>query len=178
MSKREALRELQSRLAQRLQASKDEATTATWLAVEAGGRGFLLPLAEAGEIFTGRLTCLQVPHTAKWFLGVANLRGHLHSVVDLAVFLGLRATGVTIEALQRESSNLVAFNPSLETNCALLVDRFAGLRGREQLVAHQGDGSPRPNFVLGVWQDAEGRVWHELGLAALAGNEAFLKIVG
>lgn len=178
MSKREALRELQSRLAQRLQASKDEATTATWLAVEAGGRGFLFPLAEAGEIFTGRLTCLQVPHTAAWFLGVANLRGHLHSVVDLAVFAGLRATGVTIEALQREQSNLVAFNPTLETNCALLVDRFAGLRGREQLAAHQSDDGPRPNFVLGVWRDADGRVWHELGLAALAGNEAFLKIVG
>jgi twitching motility protein PilI len=109
---------------------------------------------------------------------VANLRGHLHSVVDLAVFAGLRATGVTIEALQREQSNLVAFNPTLETNCALLVDRFAGLRGREQLVAHQSDGGPRPNFVLGVWRDADGRVWHELGLAALAGNEAFLKIVG
>lgn len=178
MSKREALRELQSRLAQRLQASKDEATTATWLAVEAGGRGFLLPLAEAGEIFTGRLTCLSVPHTAKWFLGVANLRGHLHSVVDLAVFIGLRASGMTIEALQREQSNLVAFNPSLETNCALLVDRFAGLRGREQLVAHQGEGAAHPSFVLGVWRDADGRVWHELGLAALAGNEAFLKIVG
>lgn len=178
MSKREALRELQSRLAQRLQASKDEATAATWLAVEAGGRGFLLPLSEAGEIFTGRLACQHVPHTAEWFLGVANLRGHLHSVVDLAVFLGLRANGATIESLQREQSNVVAFNPALETNCALLVDRFTGLRGREQLTPYQSGETARPNFVLSVWRDAEGRVWHELGLAALAGNEAFLKIVG
>lgn len=168
---------MQSRLAQRLQASKDEAATATWLAVEASGRGFLLPLAEAGEIFTGRLSCLHVPHTAAWFLGVANLRGHLHSVVDLAAFVGLRTDGVSLEALGREQSSLVAFNPSLELNCALLVDRLAGLRGRENLVAQPRDAAGLPGFVLGVWRDAQGRSWHEIGLAALAGSEAFLKIV-
>ena len=33
---------------------------------------------------------MAVPHTQPWFAGVANLRGGLHGVVDLALFLGLR----------------------------------------------------------------------------------------
>ncbi|MCH2240859.1 MAG: chemotaxis protein CheW [Aquabacterium sp.] len=171
MSKKEALRELQSRLADRLQAARDQASAANWLAVEAGGRGFLLPLAEAGEIFTGRVSCLPVPHTAPWMLGVANLRGHLHSVVDLAAFLGIKSG-----APAREANCLVAFNPTLETNCALLVDRLAGLRGREQLQPRTGDDGPRPAFVAGSWTDEQGRVWHELALGALSRHEAFLGV--
>lgn len=171
MSKKEALRELQSRLAGRLQAARDQAPSANWLAVEAGGRGFLLPLAEAGEIFTGRVSCLPVPRTAPWMLGVANLRGHLHSVVDLAAFLGLK-NGVPA----REASCLVAFNPQLETNCALLVDRLAGLRGRDQVRAREIEAGSRPAFVTGGWVDEQGRTWHELSLGALSRHEAFLGV--
>ena len=51
MANREALKELQTRLAARLQAAKAEnITVASWLAVESGARRFLLPLAQAGEI--------------------------------------------------------------------------------------------------------------------------------
>ena len=49
----------------------------------------MVPLREAGEIFA--LTpMVPVPHSHRWFLGVSNLRGHLHGVVDLAGFLGLK----------------------------------------------------------------------------------------
>ncbi|HEY1392479.1 MAG TPA: chemotaxis protein CheW [Methylibium sp.] len=175
MAKREALRELQSRLAERLQASRTQGASATWLAVESGGQGFLLPLGEAGEIFS--LSALvPVPHTSGWFLGVANLRGGLHGVVDLAGFLGIKSQAANEPG--REQSRLVAFNPSLEINCAMLVDRLAGLRSREQLEAHAEDGGPKPGFVGGRYRDEQGRSWQELRLAALAGDEAFLKIVG
>ena len=90
MAKREALRELQSRLAQRLQQARTEVRTASWLAVECAGVGLLMPLPGAGEIFSVG-PWLPVPHTQPWFMGVANLRGGLHGVVDLAAFLGLRA---------------------------------------------------------------------------------------
>ena len=89
----------------------------------------LFPLEQAGEIFTsGRV--MPVPHTQAWFAGVANLRGGLHGVVDLAVFLGLRARGAHEHGA--EGARLVALNPSLGVNCALLVDRLAGLRTRER----------------------------------------------
>ncbi len=51
MAKRQSLKELQERLAQRLTAAKTEGSTATWLAVEVGGDRFLLPLVQSGEIF-------------------------------------------------------------------------------------------------------------------------------
>jgi len=173
MANKQALRELQSRLAERLRASQDRSQAANWLAVEAGGRGFLFPLAEAGEIYTGSAALMSVPHTSRWFMGVANLRGHLHGVVDWAGFLGLRRS---VEAVARDQVCLVAFNTSLDINCALMVDRLAGLRGREQLQPDTGDVPHAPSFLSGVWRDAQGRSWHEVGLATLSGHEAFLRI--
>ena len=173
MANKEALRELQSRLAERLQAARTQERGKSWLAVECSSRGFLFPLKEAGEIFA-LAPILPVPHAHAWFLGVSNLRGHLHGVVDLAGFLGVKTT----EPL-REQSRLVAFNAELDINCALLVDRLSGLRSEQQLTAQTGVVSgPRPAFVGASSKDEGGRVWQELNLAALASDEAFLRIVG
>lgn len=183
MSNREALRELQSRLAERLQLARTEARPSSWLAVECGGVGLLVPLAGAGEIFSvGAL--LAVPHTQPWFAGVANLRGNLHGVVDLAAFLGLRPP-LQPDA-PRDQARLLALNPSLNAHSALLIDRLAGLRSAEQLTPEadeadnpsegQGSSAARPAFARGRWRDAEGRVWQEIDLAALARHEQFLAI--
>ena len=170
MANKEALRELQSRLSKRLSAAKTQQTGKSWLAVECGGRGLLFPLREAGEIFP--MAGLQpVPHSQGWFLGVANLRGHLHGVVYLARFLGLDASQVN-----REQARLVGFNPQCNLNCAMLVDRLSGLRNEEQLTAEKDDASVRPPFVGARYRDAAGRVWQELNLLELAANEIFLKI--
>jgi twitching motility protein PilI len=173
MANREALRELQSRLAERLQAARSQQATTSWLAVECAGRGLLLPLAQAGEIFS-IVPLVAVPHTHDWFLGVANLRGGLFGVVDLARFLGI---GAATEA-GREQSRLIVFNPALEINCALLVDRLAGLRGQDQLTLEPADGQPRPPFAGERYRDGAGRAWQELNLAALATDESFTRIVG
>ena len=175
MSNREALRELQSRLALRLQQARTETRVQSWLAVECAGAGLLLPLATAGEIFAvGKV--LPVPHTAAWFLGVANLRGGLHGVVDLAAFLGLRAA-IGMDAV-REHSQLLAFNATSGPNCAVLIDGLAGLRSALQLQPRPqpDDSAPRPGFAGARWGDADGRVWQEIDLAALARNEHFLAI--
>lgn len=172
MANKEALRELQSRLAERLQAARTQERGKSWLAVECSSRGFLFPLKEAGEIFA-LSPIVPVPHAHPWFLGVANLRGHLHGVVDLAGFLGVKGA----EPL-REQSRLVAFNAALDLNCALLVDRLSGLRSEQQLTPQaEPAGGPRPGFVGARYKDESGRVWQELNLAALASDEAFLRIV-
>jgi twitching motility protein PilI len=172
MAQKEALRELQGRLAERLQAARTMERPAGWLAVECHGQGFLLPLAEAGEIFqAGAL--MRVPHARSWFLGVANLRGSLTGVVDLAGFLGLRGG-----RLQRDpQARLVALNQTLELNAALLVDRLAGLRNAEQLSDPQLVDGPAPEYAGPRWRDNTGRVWQELRLAALAHDERFTHIV-
>lgn len=176
MAKREALRELQARLAERMQAAQREQRGRAWLAVECRGHGLLLPLDQAGEIFPPA-TLFPVPHTKPWFAGVANLRGGLHGVVDLARFLGLPE--VAAADAGREQSRLVAFGASLGLNCALLVDRLAGLRNAEQLNADAADSSAasRPAFAGERWSDAAGRPWQALDLAALARDEQFLSIV-
>ena len=172
MARKQALRELQSRLAERLQAARTQQRGASWLAVECGGCGLLFPLRDAGEIFAmSPLT--PVPHTQRWFLGVANLRGHLHGVVDLGGFLGLPP-----DASVRDQARLVGFNAALDINCTLLVDRLSGLRGDEQLTAEPDDDAPRPAFAGARYRDAGGRVWQALKLAALAADPAFLQIVG
>jgi twitching motility protein PilI len=172
MANKEALRELQTRLAERLSTARAQPAGKSWLAVECGSRGFLFPLRDAGEIYA-LAPLLPVPHTHRWFLGVANLRGHLHGVVDLGGFLGIRSEG------HREQARLVGFNPSLQINAALLVDRLSGLRAENQLSA---DATPvagqRPPFVGLGYRDGAGRLWQELNLTELARDEAFLRIVG
>jgi twitching motility protein PilI len=171
MANKQALRDQQSRLAERLQAAQTEARGKSWLAVESGARGFLFPLDEAGEIFPVA-PLAPVPHSHRWFLGVSNLRGHLHGVVDLAGFLGLKA----IEG-NRDQARLVGFNRALDINCVLMVDRLSGLRSEEELEPESDDGTPRPKFAGRRYRDASARVWQELNLSALAAEETFLGIV-
>ena len=174
MAKRDALRELQTRLAERLQAAQTTAQRAAWLAVEVEGQGLLFPLATAGEIFQVPVL-LPVPHTRPWFAGVANLRGGLHGVVDLGAFLGLRGPPPAGEPW-REQARVLALNPGLGSHSALLIDRLAGLRRQDQLMAEPPDPGPRPAFAGAAWRDPSGRRWLEIDLAALAVHPQFLAI--
>lgn len=176
MAIKQALREFQTRLAQRMQEAMSQSQAgSTWLAVEAAGHGFLLPLAEAGEIFMTSGGLIPVPHSQPWFLGVANLRGHLHGVVDLGLFLGLRHQLPSTEGV-RVQAQYVTFSRDLDANCALRVDRLAGLRHQDDLQQQMHHDGPRPNFVHRTLSDSDGRSWHELSLVNLARNDAFLRI--
>lgn len=173
MSRREALRELQSRLAERLQAARDQGQTAAWLAIECGGSRFLLPLTQAGEIFP--FAPIQpVPYTAAWFLGVANLRGGLCGVVDLSLWLG-RTPTLTGERAMGEAS-LVLFNPALEINCALLAGRLVGLRGVDAFSASSDPAADAPECFGHVYTDGQGHAWQEINLQRLAQSAQFLGI--
>lgn len=174
MARRDALRNLQARLAERLQAVQSATQRTAWLAVECEGHGMLFPLATAGEIFAVP-SMLPVPHTHPWFVGVANLRGGLHGVVDFAAFLGLRAPHPAGEPW-REQTRVLALNPSIGSHCALIVDRLAGLRSPTQLTEQPRAEGPRPAFTGGVWRDDTGRDWQEIDLAALAQHPQFLGI--
>jgi twitching motility protein PilI len=176
MANKEALRDLQTRLASRLQAAKTRPRARGWLAVECAGTGLLLPLAQSGEIFPLR-TLLKLPHAKPWLTGVAQLRGDLYTVVDLAAFLGLRAPQSVDPAAPE--GQLVMLAPALQVNAALRVDRLAGLRGEEQLVREPeaADNTARPAFAAGRWKDAQGVSWQELDLGALAVDAAFLDVM-
>jgi twitching motility protein PilI len=84
------------------------------LGVQAGPDYWLLDLADSGEIVP--LTPLtEVPLTKPWFAGIANIRGNLHSVVDLSAFVGKEATP------RNTSSRLLLIGTRHGSNAALLV---------------------------------------------------------
>lgn len=173
MANREALRDLQTRLASRLQAARGaETSVASWLAVEAAGHSYLLPLGQSGEIFPW-VAVQSVPYTQNWFLGVANLRGGLVGVVDLAALLG-HAVARTEQGLS--DASLLAFNAALEVNAALLVDRLAGLRGTDAFVSSEAPPAESPAFFGTTYVDAQGKRWQELNLQVLSQHPMFLSI--
>lgn len=173
-SKNDAIKDLQSRLAERLQAVRHDDSRTGWLAVEAAGAGFLFPLQQAGEIFS-MVEIQPLAHTRAWFCGVANLRGGLHGVVDLACFLGLRAAPLPTGDSARDPTRLVAFNASVGSMSALRVDQMSGLRHAEEMtpVASRAE---RPAFAPRLWRDAAGRRWQEIDLAELAASDTFIAI--
>lgn len=174
MANREALRELQSRLASRLQAARTEGVSASWLAVKAGERNCLFPLSQSGEIFP--LTNIQaVPYSRPWFMGVVNLRGALYGIVDLASFMGDGAARIRTEHSLAESS-VITFNSALELNCALLVDGLAGLRKREAFSAAVAPPEGSPVYFGSRLTDLNGVHWQEINLQSLSQLSEFLSI--
>ena len=180
MANKQSLRDLQTRLAERMQQVRTEQAGVSWLAVECAGQGLLFALRQAGEIFKLG-TVLPVPHTQPWLTGVVNLRGGVCTVVDLAAFLGLREGG---QAPPAQQCRLVGFNTALEVNGALLVDRLEGLRHAADLQAdtQSPDNAPAkgalPAFALARWRDEAGRLWQEIDLAELARMPQFLAVTG
>jgi twitching motility protein PilI len=174
MANREALRELQTRLASRLQAARTEAVSASWLAVSSGGQNYLFPLVQSGEIFP--LANVQVvPYARQWFMGVMNLRGGLYGVVDLVSFLGDGAKRSRTEQSLAESS-VVTFNVALDINCALMVDSLAGLRKAEAFISVAAPPEGSPACFGNRFTDSNGVQWQEINLRSLAQTPEFLSI--
>ena len=175
MSNKQALREFQSRLAERLQSARTTGVAASWLAVETGDLRLLFPLSHAGEIFSWT-DVQRVPYVQPWFMGVANLRGGLSAVIDLAAFVrGDGARRVRSES-ELAQCRLLALNPLLDTNCALLVDRLLGLRTTEAFIGSSAAGADAPPFFGHRYTDADGKQWQELNLQVLSQHPSFLGV--
>ena len=172
MANREAIRELQARLASRLQTARNEGLAVSWLAVRSAGEHFLLPLGQSGEIFPVG-TIQAVPYVQRWFRGVVNLRGGLFGVADLADFL--RGDAGPARALPADPV-VVTLNAALEVNAAVLVDALAGLRSPDSFSAVQPPAPDAPPCVGNRFTDAAGLHWQEINLQALAQMPRFLTI--
>ncbi|MBP6717536.1 MAG: chemotaxis protein CheW [Rhodoferax sp.] len=174
MANREALRELQTRLASRLQAARTEEVSASWLAATVGERHCLFPLSQSGEIFP--LTHIQaVPYAQSWFRGVTNLRGSLCGVVDLASFMG-DASHLDGVDLSQADVSVVTFNAALEINCALLVSGLAGLRKNDAFVTVNAAPKGSPVFFGNQFIDRNGVSWQEINLQILSQSTEFLSV--
>jgi twitching motility protein PilI len=171
MANREALRQFQTHLANRLQEARSTGVSASWLAVEAAHGKYLFPLTQSGEIFPFS-AARPVPYTRNWFLGVSNLRGGLYGVVDLGAFV----SGTGRPDAAREQSRLVALNAMLEVNCALLVDRLVGLRNADAFQSSVPRADDAPGYFGSGYTDAGGTYWQEINLQSLSQHPEFLSI--
>ncbi len=172
MANREAIRELQARLASRLQAARNEGLSVSWLAVRCGAHNFLFPLGQSGEIFPLG-TVQPVPYSESWFRGVVNLRGGLYGVVDMAGFVEPGAERV---AASNAEPVVVTLNAALDVNCAILVDSLAGLRSPDRFTSAAAPAADGPAYFGNRFTDANGQSWQEINLQTLSQLPRFLNI--
>lgn len=168
-NRRVRLREFQAQLVERMQAVRSGVDTRlNQLGVMIGPHRWLLNLQEAGEIVSVG-TISPVPLTQDWFLGLANIRGNLISVVDFARFQGLAPS------LIDKDSRIVAFGPSLSFNGALVVSRVMGLRNVAEMSLHGEHAEVFP-WAAKRYIDSESNVWTELNLSHVIQDPRFLQV--
>lgn len=159
--RRTRLRQYQVQLLERMQAARSNTgARVNQLGVMIGGERFLLDLTQAGEIVP-LAPITEVPLTQPWYLGLANIRGNLVGVIDLARYLDQLDTAMGAD------SRIVTFAAGLGFNCGLLVARVYGLR-------HAGEMEREPSGDR--LRDAEGNPWTPLDLAALVHDPRFLHV--
>lgn len=159
--RRSRLRQYQVQLLERMQAAKSGATeSGRELGVLIGGRPCLLDLTQISEIVPPQ-PVTPVPLTHDWYLGLANIRGHLTGVIDLARYRQ-QAPGDAAPSERR----LITFAPGLGFNCALQVERVLGLRKLAGMEAVAGD----------EFRDGEGQSWLRLDLAQLVREPRFVQV--
>ena len=162
MSKRLNLREFQQNLIDRLQAKDMSETRVSTLGVQIAGRNWLVDLADIGEVLP-LPKLISVPFTKPWFRGVANIRGNLYSVADMATYEHSGATSGDINNRVLLVAERYAFN------AALLVDRVLGLRDPRKWRQSEVDGQIE-------YHDEQGTHWHKLDVPGLLQQAEFLQI--
>jgi len=162
MSKRLNLREFQQNLINRLQMTGISDSRASTLGVQIAGRNWLVDMTDIGEVLSlPHLTV--VPFTKPWFRGVANVRGNLYSVIDLAAF---QHSG----AVSGDTNNRVLLLSERHAfNAGLLVDRVLGLRDASNWPTTENDGQLE-------YQDESGVSWRKLDVQGLLAQAEFLQV--
>lgn len=166
------LRAFQQELAARLAAKTTQQVEQSRLGLSCAGKQWLIRLADAGEVVAVP-TMATVPLTRPWYLGIANIRGNLYSVIDFAGFLGHPIEPATPGVAQ---ARMILFGPRVgELRAGLVVTRVMGLSNLAELM--RGDAaSDAPAWYGARWTDKAGGVWQEIDLALLAQDPAFLQV--
>lgn len=167
-----ALREYQQGLAEKMQQADANDSPVSLLGVESGGEYWLVNLGDAGEVLPVP-TLSEVPLTKPWFCGIANIRGTLYSVSDLAAFHGLEPTPLRAQTRLLLTGAHLGNHPG--SHIALLVSNTQGLKSMSALEPLSAE--PAQQAWRGArYRDAEGRMWSHLLLPVLLNAPEFLDI--
>lgn len=169
MAQTSNLREFQEAILSKLKDASSQVgvESASRLGVNVGDKRFLINLQDVKEVLP--VPPLQpVPFTKPWFLGVANVRGNLYSISDLAQFIGMQPTPKSV------NNRILLLNTESTEQVALLVDSLIGLRSIQAMEV-QPAGDESGSFSINRYFDAEGHDWLELDVEALVQNKSFVQ---
>lgn len=171
MAKTSNLREFQEAILLRLKeaTAKGGAVSTSRLGVNIGPNKVLIDLSQVSEVLP--VPPIQsVPLTQPWFLGVANVRGNLYNISDLAQFMGLPPT-------QKSPNNrIVLINSETTTQSAIVIDSLAGLRSVEAMQAlPESKNGNKSFFSKRTYEDVDKNKWFELDVEALVQDKAFIQ---
>jgi twitching motility protein PilI len=168
MAHKTSLRDFQTYLAGRLTTAAKGKGGASWLGIQAGDESWLVDLSDSGEIVQApQLT--GVPLTRPWFVGIANIRGNLHSVTDFSVFRG------GIPTPQNANARLLLVGVKHGSNAALLVSRMLGLKKPEDFTPAKPVES-EPAWAVSRYVDQQGKMWCKLSVRDLLVDQDFMNI--
>ncbi|HZV61389.1 MAG TPA: chemotaxis protein CheW [Methylophilaceae bacterium] len=148
--------------------SSGKEVSSSRLGVQIGGVNGLVSLTDISEVIPVP-EIMRVPLTHPWFMGMANVRGNLYALSDLAHYLGNTARPLTHE------SRVLLVHTRFGVNAGLLVDQLIGLRSIEEMKA-QKRTKDMPAWQLDQYKDVNSQDWVELDLAALLGQKEFMQI--
>lgn len=162
MSKRFSLREFQQNVLDRLKVQATAGDRISTLGVQIGEKNWLVDMTEISEVLeVPNLTA--VPLTKSWYRGVANVRGKIYSITDMAAFMNLG------ETVQDAQSRVLLVGQKYSFNAGLLVTRVLGLRNAKEWRHSVQDGEES-------YEDDNGQVWTRLNIKQLLQQTDFLQI--
>lgn len=142
--------------------------SASKLGVTINGFNWLVALDDISEVIPlPEIT--RVPQTQPWFMGMANVRGNLYALTDLASFLGYPAA--TISA----NSRILLVHQKFEMNSGFLVERLIGLRSTEDM-EKQDDIGEQAVWYVSQYKDSNNETWHEMDIGKLLDQHEFMQV--
>ena len=162
MAKRFSLREFQQKLLDRIHLQEVAGDRISTLGVQIGRAFWLVEMQDISEVMTLPAVAT-VPLTQPWYCGVANVRGNLYGIADLAAFMG---QGETPEGGQ---CRVLLAAQKFSCNVGLLVTRVLGLHDTGNWRQEIKDGEAH-------LRDEQGHLWRKLDVAQLLQQPDFLQI--
>jgi twitching motility protein PilI len=168
MAKGSSLRDYQTSILARLEDVKKAGAEAPagYLGVVIGSKNVLVNLQEISE--TLPVSDIQrVPIVKPWFIGVANVRGVLYAINDLAQMLENTFTSISSNA------RLLLMSDTVTSNVAFVVDKMIGLRKLDEMKLREEAAEETACLKTQTYEDAENRVWHMLDCDKLVRSKEF-----
>jgi twitching motility protein PilI len=158
-----------SRLAARGLPEREQAQR-EWSGVGFGlmGHRFVVPMGQVSELLE-LPNYTKLPGVKSWIKGVANVRGRLLPIMDLAAFLGHRL-------LKPQKQQRILVVESDDLYCGMLVDQSFGVQHFLSETYESEQSAPDDNlqpFLMGSYR-LDGGMWYVFSMVNLVQNPAFM----